>query len=508
MNLADLQIRAQVRTPWQALDLGVLMARRWFRPLWLAWLLPAVLIFTVLSLGFADDPWVVTLVIWWLKPLFERLPLLLLSRYLFAERTLRGLTWWQLLRTWLFGSIGALLWRRFDPRRAFLQAVTVLEKQKGRARLKRCRTLAYGHGRAATWLTLILAHVEMLLVLAVPVLVLALVGDFFERGPGWWFSDESGLLAHLSNALTLICMSLVAPFYVASGFALYINRRIELEAWDLDLLFRQIVQDHQVTQAKPSAGASSLVTVMLVVMLWLTYLPASPVQAAVVAEVASPDATKKAAVELLSSPPYVIEEEVTQWRWKETEKTDDDSVDSAWLESLFDIQEVSRGGVSDGFYRLAEILMWLGGLMLLVLLARVLWRQLGQSEGQPDRDALEADAPRVLMGMAIGADSLPSDLNAAVMEALDQGDTRLALSLVYRQALHRLVHHYRVEVESWHTELECAAAARCHPDLAGSTLFDELTGVWLRLAYAHESPIRPRVEQLLREVQRELAGCT
>ncbi|MBV0932335.1 DUF4129 domain-containing protein [Marinobacterium weihaiense] len=504
MNLADLQIRAQVRTPWQALDLGVLMARRWFRPLWLAWLLPAGIVFTLLSLGFADDPWVVTLVIWWLKPLFERVPLLLLSRYLFNERSLKGLTWRQLVGTWLVGAPGALLWRRFDPRRSFLQAVTVLEKQKGRARSSRHRTLAYGSGKAASWLTIVLAHVEMLLMLAVPVTVLAMVGDFLELDLLWLFGSDAGVLAHLSNVLTLLCMSLVAPFYVACGFALYINRRIELEAWDLELLFRQLAQAREAPRTQPQAA--TLAGLVLAASLVLVGLGTAPVEAAEQMNIqTSPAAAQEAALELLSAPPYVIEEEVTEWRWKESTESSKSDADLSWLESWLDAQTSASDGVGEGVFRLLEVLLWIGAGVLLILLARSLWRHLGQPASQPPVLPAEASAPRVLMGLAIGADSLPADLNRAVHEALEAGDVRQAMSLLYRQALHQLVHRHRVPVEPWHTELECAAAARRHPDLAGSQLFEDLTRVWLHLAYAHQLPPRQRVEQLLQAVQREWA---
>jgi hypothetical protein len=29
------------------------------------------------------------------------------------------------------------------------------------------------------------------------------------------------------------------PFYVAAGFAMYLNRRVELEAWDIEQEFRR-----------------------------------------------------------------------------------------------------------------------------------------------------------------------------------------------------------------------------------------------------------------------------
>ena len=37
-----------------------------------------------------------------------------------------------------------------------------------------------------------------------------------------------------------IAMSIVEPFHVAAGFSLYLNRRTELEAWDLELAFRRL----------------------------------------------------------------------------------------------------------------------------------------------------------------------------------------------------------------------------------------------------------------------------
>jgi hypothetical protein len=54
------------------------------------------------------------------------------------------------------------------------------------------------------------------------------------------FSDE--LIRETSLAGTLAYAAAVLflePFYVASGFAMYLNRRAELEAWDLEQEFRR-----------------------------------------------------------------------------------------------------------------------------------------------------------------------------------------------------------------------------------------------------------------------------
>jgi hypothetical protein len=34
-------------------------------------------------------------------------------------------------------------------------------------------------------------------------------------------------------------VGLLEPFYVGAGFAMYLNRRVELEAWDIEQEFRR-----------------------------------------------------------------------------------------------------------------------------------------------------------------------------------------------------------------------------------------------------------------------------
>jgi thiosulfate reductase cytochrome b subunit len=45
--------------------------------------------------------------------------------------------------------------------------------------------------------------------------------------------EFAGLLVYAGVVLML------EPFYVASGFAMYLNRRVELEAWDVEQEFRR-----------------------------------------------------------------------------------------------------------------------------------------------------------------------------------------------------------------------------------------------------------------------------
>ena len=49
-------------------------------------------------------------------------------------------------------------------------------------------------------------------------------------------SDPIVLATSLAYAA---CVGFLEPFYVAAGFALYLNRRVDLEAWDVEQEFRR-----------------------------------------------------------------------------------------------------------------------------------------------------------------------------------------------------------------------------------------------------------------------------
>ena len=134
MNLDRLQVNACVRSGWQAIDLGFLMARAWWRKLYLASLLSLLPLTAVLLLVFATSPLWALLIVWWLKPFWERLPLFIASRLLFAEES--G-TWVRMKTLPLNDVLPWLLWRRFSVQRAFDNPVTVLEDLKSAARRQR-----------------------------------------------------------------------------------------------------------------------------------------------------------------------------------------------------------------------------------------------------------------------------------------------------------------------------------------------------------------------------------
>ena len=85
MRLTDASVAIRPRSAWEALDLGVLLARRHAGLLMASWALVTLPIFAVLCLLLWESPGWAVLLFWWLKPAYERLPLYILSHALFGD---------------------------------------------------------------------------------------------------------------------------------------------------------------------------------------------------------------------------------------------------------------------------------------------------------------------------------------------------------------------------------------------------------------------------------------
>jgi hypothetical protein len=243
MELDRLSAVIRPRNPWESIDLGFALARHWFLPLWGLWwiaaLPPGGLLLLALhqQAGLSADLWL--LAMWWLKPLYESLLLFWLSRALFGDAAPIAHTARQIGSAFPPRLWPHLLWRRLGPARSFTMPVTLLERLSARPRRERLRILRRGAG-AASWLTIICVHLETLLWLSALLLIAFMIPDQLpELDLRAAIFDDSSRLYWLGTLCMLAAMSVIAPFYVAAGFALYLGRRTELEAWDLELRFRR-----------------------------------------------------------------------------------------------------------------------------------------------------------------------------------------------------------------------------------------------------------------------------
>ena len=88
---------------------------------------------------------------------------------------------------------------------------------------------------------------------------IVLMFDFFTPDTlGIKYYDTFGDLtlagAWVYTLAGIAAITLVMPFHTMAGFALYLNRRIELEAWDIEISFRNIASRKQ----SAAAGAVAM----------------------------------------------------------------------------------------------------------------------------------------------------------------------------------------------------------------------------------------------------------
>ena len=76
----------------------------------------------------------------------------------------------------------------------------------------------------------------------------------------------------------------------------------------------------------------------------------------------------------------------------------------------------------------------------------------------------------------------------------------------YRASLSRLIDRYELAFRASHTEAECAALVSQRGIGSLSDYFNQLTSVWRRLAYGHQSPPVETVEALCKAWRQELAN--
>lgn len=478
MQLEDITINIRPRTPWEAMDLGLRLIQVYWRPLYRGWLVVTLPLFLLFNLLLPDTMWLAGLLLWWLKPFYDRVVLHILSRELFGESiTVRALlgNLPRLLRTGLLLNLTLL---RLAPARSFTLPVWQLENLKGKSRRERLRILmARTTGRAYS-LIFVCINVELIMLLSLYGVIYMMLpqNSGFEAFSPFLAEDPPYWSELASNGLYLLAMSIVEPFYVAAGFMLYINRRTELEAWDIELVFRRLAQRLQ--------GLATAALLVLVVALGLGRMPS--VQAAESSAAPLP-ATESGRVieEILASDDFATTRSVSLWLPKDLELSggEEELEDEAlfpWLPVL----------MADGLKLLLILLVI--GLGIYLFKNRQSW--LGSLS---DRDTRETKPPVTLFGLDLQPESLPDDIADEARRLWTSGQGRAALSLLYRGSLSRLVNDHRLAVDDSMTEgdiLQAARSARLQGEMV--TFLSRLTCVWQRLAYAHRTPTEPEILDL------------
>jgi hypothetical protein len=156
----------------------------------------------------------------------------------FGEETRFADLWAARRAVLVHGLFNALTIRRLSPWRSYVQPVLQLEGQRGKARRERMARILGPHRGAALWMQSAFACAELALVVGMASLI-----PWFAPSdePGVWLAALKGDSAWVVGAEMLcyaVAVAVVEPFFVGAGFAMYLNRRVELEAWDIEQEFR------------------------------------------------------------------------------------------------------------------------------------------------------------------------------------------------------------------------------------------------------------------------------
>ncbi|WP_256644372.1 DUF4129 domain-containing protein [Stenotrophomonas sp. 9(2022)] len=533
MRIDHLEVALRARSGWEAMELGTALARRHARAVWGSWLLasaPLFVLFNALAWWLDGFAWA-SLAMWWFKPLFERAPLYVLSRGIFGE-TVGARAALAAQRHWGgTGFWGYLGWRRFSLLRSLCLPVNLLEGNAPAQRAPRRRAVAAGAAGPAILLALICLGFELVLVLGAIAAVFMFIP--LELLPDSWraawamISVETPPWADLLlNLLSWLAAALVGPFYVGAGFGLYLNRRTQMEAWDVEIALRRLRE-----RLLPAASTLAL---LLCLALPLAPAHAQDADADTARQVADEaraagqtDANegeddgeaanaandpanaaagifgeqqvdtagfRQAVNRAYEDPLQRPVRQVTEW------KPIDDATGekkAGKKDTKDDKAGQKHGERNRGLKLLARVAEWglwalLGGLVLVLLLTARLWWPWLRGAGRPT----PKDAPRVQEEAVELPVVLPPDVATQAGLLWDQGRPRQALALLYRASVRTLVERTGNALPPGATEAQCLRASRRMPQPADRELFARIVRMWQYAAYGGRLPTRDEFDGL------------
>lgn len=503
MQLDKFEAVAKPRTDWQAVDLGMNMARRWYPKLILLWLIPTLPLFIALLYLFSASPLIAALTVWWLKPLWEKPLLYVVSRELFGEEvsvltTLRK--YWSIIKTDLLMSV---TFRRFSPSRSYTAPVSVLEGLKGKKRNSRTSLLGRRFSNGATWALIIGVHIEMFLALGFIALIFLLLPQNIEVD--WFDSMEQNqrVIEYIYYGIWMVCAAIVAPFYVCSGFALYIQRRIDLEAWDIEIQFKRLAQ-RRASIKKRSAG--QLVLLCLISSLCLLNTKPSVAEEDQIEEhTLSPEQqdVREQIIDVYNGEHFTRVEHRSGWRIIPPEEQEQAAIPE-WMINFAEFLErhggffEAIGSIFKTSATIIEIGFWVV-LITIVVLTVYFNRDLIRRaiSGLNTDETEEIEKPSMLFGLDVTEESLPDKICDSALAAWNDGNQREALSLLLRASIVQLMQDHHCEFQDGFTESECAIAVRQTLDSNFDHCFSTLVKQWQLIAYAHAQDIALPFEDLV-----------
>jgi hypothetical protein len=233
-----LNIVWRARGTWEGCDLGIRLVQSHAKSLYRCHLTVAVPLFVLFSTGYTVGVWLPPLLIWWSKPWLDRTILFALSRAVFDTPTAPADVWRARRTLWWAQLPGTLTLRRLSASRSFTQPIHQLEGLRGEELRNRIAQVATRYRGTARIMTHSFAAAEFSLYISLCALLFWLTP---RHEADWvsWIQMASPAQTALVNGFYALAVLFLEPFYVAAGFGMYLNRRVELEAWDIEQEFRR-----------------------------------------------------------------------------------------------------------------------------------------------------------------------------------------------------------------------------------------------------------------------------
>lgn len=552
MQIDRLNVVLRARSGWEAMELGMALVRRHAAAIWAPWVIVSLPVFVLINAlaWWTDSFGWAWLAMWWLKPLFERIALYVISRGVFGDasttpQTLRA------QRTWGWqGFWGYLGWRRLSPLRSVLLPVNLLEGTDPAHRRQRRRAIAGGAVGHALLLTLVCMIFEIVLVVGgiAAVFLFIPVDLLSESWRAAWELAKQDMPAWMQlgvNLLFWVAATLIGPFYVGAGFGLYLDRRTQMEAWDLEIAFRRL--HARLQQAAP-------LLVLALVLIWpgaALHAQQAPAQSntkgallAPADDAPSPAENTDAASDADgdggendeaddpprtydndpdNTPTVIFGDEVvdTAGFRQAVQRAYDDPLQSPtretteWTRIESDATEAEKAkreaaakanGKRDSKgpllpARIAEWTLWamVGILVVLLLATAPRWLPWLRGSGHRRR----AKAATVVEEPIRVPDVAPPDPAARARALWQEGRPRQALALLYRASVDSMSERAQINLPPGATEAQCLRASRRMPVEADRSLFARIVRVWQYAAYAGRLPADDDFEALATTLQRQ-----
>jgi len=462
------------------MDAGFTLARAHYIKLVILWLGFSLPVFLVCVLIQHQLEWSLMLFVWWwFKPLYELPVTFYLSRALFSEPLSIRAAWKMTLSQLGKQFKTYLTIARLSSARSLTAGVVFLEQLPRKKRANRIQALMLVPTRH---FVLMFACINIEIVIAYT--LITIVGGLFLSEAmaeiDWeafiYFASESQNLSPwvlATSFTTFIAALLVAPFYVAGGFLIYINRRMQLEAWDIEHRFRRI---------NPRSAATAVSASLLILCLSTS----DPTVAAERAQTLKTPAEVAAEVQdILALEDFGATKTHKVPKFKDAGDKPEDDFDSSWLDWM-------SGSSTSSFAAFMKGLLWIAAAMFVVLLLYTLLQFTPPNRKTPNalsrvgRDVEDAKSHPLTQ-------NLPSDIAAAAEQLLQRGERRQALSILFRGALRAVMDEYDLKVSRGATESDCKLSVSTVANKNQTQTFSKLLGVWQKEAYAN----KPQQEQII-----------